>query len=434
MRFLKILGLSVVMALAMLTALSASASATAPRWAVCAKAANSSSGDYTGKTCLAEDKVETGGKYELIDGIGKGKAFKGKGKVAVLKAETPSGTEEIECASSKSAGTPAVPGLESAITLSFKKCRTQGGAPCTSAGLKAGEIKIAGLKGTLGYVQESPPIISATLESEAHPGPSGLLVSFKCEALEASIKGSLSAVQREDVNLISKAFEWKFEGKLQTEIDNKGEALMVDTAPVTEGGTGVLIGAHEEEWPVFGDATSGEVTPVLFAAKSKGTIEELKFETGFAPEGGWCSTLEVGVVQAKLETLSPFAFETGKKTTYPYTPGPLIESHSVSCGSSTVATLSIPGFHVPIEAGVHYFLTFLPLGPSGNHFNGSRITYGYKKLESVLFVGEYSGGKKEASNAQKKNAIEEAPGLPNYEWWLEEKEAPISIWAVGTKT
>ena len=140
------------------------------------------------------------------------------------------------------------------------------------------------------------------------------------------------------------------------------------------------------------------------------------------------------MVQAKPESLSAFEFGGGgKKTTYPYTPGPLIESHSVACGSAKPVVLSIPGFHVPIEAGVHYFLTFLPLGPSGKHFNKSRISYRLDKTESVLYEGQYSGGKEEPSDAQKKNAIEESPGLPNYEWWVEEKEAPISIWAVGTK-
>jgi hypothetical protein len=217
---------------------------------------------------------------------------------------------------------------------------------------------------TLAVKQESPPLIGLTLESEADPGPEGLLVSFNC-ALEARIKGPLTGEQREDVNQIKKAFEMHLSGKLQTEIDNKGEALMVSTTPGSEGGGGgnsVLLGADPNS--LFGDATSGEVTPVLFTA-----------------------------------------------------------------------ILSIPGFHVPIEAGVHYFLTFLPLGPSGNHFNGSRISYGFGATESVLFVGEYSGGNnKESANAQKKNAIEESPGLPNYEWWLEENEAPISIWALGTKT
>ena len=436
MRLLKTGCLCMAMTMAVLMALTAGASAAPPRWSACSKAVSSWSGRYPAKTCLAEDEVETGGKYELKDGIGKGKSFKGKGRTAVLATETLLGTEEIECASSKSVGTPAVAGLESSVSMTFKKCKSQGGAACSSAGGHTGEIKISGLTGTLGYAQELPPIISVKFESEANPGPEGLIVAFSCAGgLEGKIKGSLSAVQREDVNVISKAFELAFSGKLHTEIDAKGEALMVNTAAPTEGGgTGVLIGDAEKP-SKGGDATSGEVTPVLFTAKAKGTIEELKFEEAFKPEGGWCSTLEVGVVAAKQETLMPFEFEgKGKKTSYGYTPGPLIESHSVACGSTESAVLSIPGFHVPIEAGVHYFLTFLPLGPSGNHFNGSRISYGFGGTESVLFVGEYSGGKEVSSNAQKKNAIEEAPGLPNYEWWLEKKEAPIGIWAVGTKT
>ncbi len=436
MRALKIVGVCIVTGLLFATSI-ASASANAPTWFVCAKAAVKGSGDYTGKTCLQSTEVEGGGKYELEQGTGKGKAFKGKGKTAVLSAKTLTGSENVTCASSKSVGTPSLPGTESGVAITFKKCKGPAGEACASAGAHPGEIHISGLKGTLGYVQEAPPIISVTLESEAHPGAEGLLASFTCEGLEATIKGALSAVQNGDVNLVNKAFEWEFSGKLQSEIENKGEALMVRTSPAEEkgggGGTGVLIGDAEKPGN-GGDATSGEVTPVLFAAKAKGTIEELKFEEAGNPYGGWCSTLEVGVVEAKLETLMPFEFGgKGKKTSYPYTPGHLVESHSVSCGTTPSAVLSIPGFHVPVEAGVHYFLTFLPLGPSGNHFNGSRISYGFGGTESVLFVGEYSGGKEEASNAQKKNAIEESPGLPKYEWWLEKKEAPIGIWAVGTK-
>lgn len=436
MRRLKVVGLWFVAALVLATTVAATASASAPTWFVCAKAANSGAGHYTGKTCLESTKVATGGKYELKEGIGKGKAFKGKGAAALLSAKTLTGNENVACSTSKANGTPALPGIERAVAITFKKCNGPAGEACTSAGLHAGEIRISGLTGTLGYVQESPPIISLTLESEASPGPEGLLVAFSCAGLEATMKGPLKAVQSQDVNLINKAFELDFSGELQTQLANKGEAMMVDTSPETEGGgggTGVLIG--EDEAPGNGgDATSGEVTPVLFAAKAKGTIEELKFEKGFTPEGGWCSTLEVGVVEAKPEALAPFEFGGGgKKTTYGYTPGPLIESHSVACGSAKPAILSIPGFHVPVEAGVHYFLTFLPLGPSGHHFDGSRISYLFGGTESVLFVGEYSGGKEVQSSAQKKNAIEEPPGLATYEWWLEKKEAPISIWAVGTK-
>jgi hypothetical protein len=436
MRSLKIVVLCSVALLVLAAAAAEGASASAPAWFACAKAANSGAGHYTAKTCTVSSKVESGGKYELKESTGKGKSFKGKGAAAVLSAKTLTGTETVDCASSKSSGAPALPGLESGVAITFKKCKTLGGEACASAGAHAGEILITGLKGSLSIVQESPLIIGIKLESEAHPGPEGLLVSFSCEGLESTLKGPLSAVQTQDINLISKAFEDAFTGELETGLSSKGEALMVSASAETEGGgggTGVLIG--DDEAPGHGgDAISGEVTPVLFAAKAKGTIEELKFEKAFTPTGGWCSTLEVGVVEAKPEALGPYEFGGGgKKTTYGYTPGPLIESHSVACGSAKPEVLSIPGFHVPIEAGVHYFLTFLPLGPSGKHFDGSRISYRFGGTEPVLFVGQFSGGKEVESSAQKKNAIEEPPGLAKYEWWLENAEAPISIWAVGTE-
>ena len=430
--------LGAISGLLLLLALGATAAASAagPAWFQCVKAANSGTGRFTSKSCGEADKVEQGGKYELTEGLGRGKGFKGKGHLAVLTAKTLTGTTTVECTSSKTSGVPTLPALETTVVLTFKKCRGLGGEACTSAGHRSGEIQFTDLRGTLAVDQESPPIVGVNFESEAHPGSEGKLATFSCGGLEASISGSLTGYQRQDINVLEKSFETVLSGQLQTEIGNKGEALMVATNPEKEGGgggTGVLIGDDEKSGE-GGDATSGEVTPVLFTAKAKGTIDELKFEEGFKPEGGWCSTLEVGVVEAKPEALSPYLFGSGgKRSTYGYTPGPLIESHSVGCGSTEDAVLSIPGFHVPVEAGVPYFLTFLPLGPSGKHFNGSRITYLYGGTESVLFVGEYSGGKEETSSAQKKNAIEEPPGLANYEWWLEKKEAPISIWAVGTK-
>jgi len=435
MRSLKIAILCSMAAAVLAGATADGASASTPAWYVCAKAVNSGSGDYTAKTCTEASKVASGGKYELREGLGKGKAFKGKGGGAALEAKTLTGTEKVDCASTKSLGTPALPALESGVTITFKKCRTLGGEACSSSG-KSGEIVISGLEGSLYVIRESPLSVGIKLESEAHPGPEGLLVAFSCEGLEASIKGSLDAVQTEDINAVSKSFEDAFSGALETTLASKGEALMLSTTPVEEGGgggSGVLIG--EDESPGHGgDSVAGEVTPVLFTAKAKGTIEELKFEEAYAPSPRWCHTVELGVVAAKTESLSPYLFGSGgKKTTYGYTPGPLIEAHSVACGTTEGATLSVPGFHVPIEAGVHYFLTFLPLGPDGDHFDGSRISYKDGGTESVLFEGQFSGGKEVEVNTQKKNAIEESPGLANYEWWLEKKEAPISIWAVGTK-
>ena len=185
------------------------------------------------------------------------------------------------------------------------------------------------------------------------------------------------------------------------------------------------------------------MTPLLYEATKSGTIKELKFKTNSGtPSGGWCAELEMGVASAKPEALTPEPFlleEKGAghksgKHAFPYTPGPLIESGRVACPTGSIgspATLVVSGLHVAVSKGVKYFLTFLPLGKSGERFNGTRISYFYGKTEATLFTGEYSAGTETGSNAQKHETIEEGVGLPAYEWWLEEKEAPISMWAEG---
>jgi hypothetical protein len=334
--------------------------------------------------------VQTGGKYELQEGVGKGKEFKGKGGRAVLHVETWLGEGTVECASSKDSGTPALPNLETGVVAIYKGCKTLGGERCRSAGERAGEIEIAGVRGELGYVQESPtPVVGLTLESEAHPGPDGEIVAFSCEGLEATMTGGPIGVQEKDVNVISKEFETVSQD--QTIID-KGEALMIDTSPgAGKPAKSLLIGEvvpHENG----GDAKTEEITPVKFVAQKSGTVEEICYETG-------------GYLYHPVQT----SLVLGIEEDVGGVPGKVLGEGTYNGKIAIDSVATVTGLKVPITKGKTYFLDFLPLGGA--------VTYWYGKSETVIYSVEH------------RKLVEGPP--EQYEWREEAEEAPIGIWANG---
>lgn len=201
-----VLALTATLAMSAVLAGAASA-AVSPTWFACSKASKEGktyTGHYGDKACSVE---ATAGKYELAEGLGKAKGFKGKGAGAVLHVKTWLGDDKVECTKSSESGTPVLPSGEQDVTVSFSKCKALGTKYCTSAGAKKGEVKITGLKGELGYVSESPVQVGLKLESEANPGPEGELAEFECENLTVKITGGLIGVQKDDVNTVSKESE-----------------------------------------------------------------------------------------------------------------------------------------------------------------------------------------------------------------------------------
>ncbi len=208
MRRTKTLGLCLIAVFALAAAAAANASAeTTPTWYECAKAAKvgkTYTGKFTNKTCT-EASAESKGEYELKEGIGKAKEFKGKGGVAVLHIKTFAGDDTVTCQSSKETGKLELPNRESNVVVKFSKCKALETKVCTSAGAKAGEIALPPMKGELGYVEEN--VVGLKLESEAHPGYTGLIVAFSCEDLEATVTGGLIGTVGKDVNVIDKESE-----------------------------------------------------------------------------------------------------------------------------------------------------------------------------------------------------------------------------------
>jgi hypothetical protein len=184
MKRMRILGLALVAVFALAALTAAGASAT-PTWKYCLKGSKNPEtkkyeGEFSDKLCSVGAPGE--GKYSLVEGIGKGKAFKGKGETAILHNVIPGkGDIKVECASFKDAGQVAVPNKVFNVTSEFKKCKSLG-SPCKTEGGKKETITTNKLAGALGYMNKAHTAAGESLTNEAEPG-SGYLATFECEGL-----------------------------------------------------------------------------------------------------------------------------------------------------------------------------------------------------------------------------------------------------------
>lgn len=199
--------ITALLALAGLTA--ASASASTPAWYDCVKASPKNSGDYSNKECTTASAPGKG-KYALAPGVGKGKGFKGTGGESVLNVKTWLGDETMSCKASSDSGKPAIPNLEKEVTVTFTGCEALS-KQCNTTGQATGEIKLSGLKGEFGYLDEAPVKAGIKLESEAHPGPTGEIAHLSCgKGVELTVVGGVIGEQLGDVNVMSKRSEVVF--------------------------------------------------------------------------------------------------------------------------------------------------------------------------------------------------------------------------------
>jgi hypothetical protein len=450
------------------------ASASVPTWYHCDTAAKSAAGytgHYTGKFCEAATKVATGGKFELTEGIGAGKEFKGKGATTVLHVKTWLGDDTIQCASSKVSGTPELPNLETKVAVTYKGCKALGGKRCSSAGALAGEVKIAGLKGELGYIEESPtPVVGVKLESQARPGPDGELVSFNCQGLEVTVTGGLIGRQAKDVDVVNKESEAVYlAGEYIGEREHEGQKYAPLVNIVGWAGEQEAI-ANEIKADEHGEIAkmaravlkalmcepSAACLPEAYAGQDQTTIdkgEALMIKTTFGA-GEATKSLLIGeklehsiAGDSKTEEITPLKFTAAKSGTVEeifYETGGYAPSAEEKWAKSLVLAIqedagggrpgkilaegtrtgtlginkvvSVGGLKAPVVKGKTYWLTFLPLGGS--------ITYWYENNETVIFsVGH-------------KSLVE---GPPESWTWTEEPDvdgkpagAPIGLWAKGS--
>jgi hypothetical protein len=254
---MRILGLALVamFAIAAIGAVSASAN---PQWYECKKEA----GGKLEKGCAKE-----GGKggYVLVPGVGKGKAFKGKGGLAVLHNVIPGkGDIKVECASFKDGGSVANSGgkgLEFKVNSTFSKCKSLG-APCSS-GAKKETISTETLAGNLGWLNKSKKEVGASLYNEAKPN-SGYLAQFECTGLaKVRVHGGVIGAQTGDVETFAKETSAVFSVNTYLGELAPGYSPLVNPPAFEEEAVGVLLtelnGPETENvWAPEGGLPSGQ--------------------------------------------------------------------------------------------------------------------------------------------------------------------------------
>jgi hypothetical protein len=214
---IKFLGLAMVAVFATVGVLATAASATTPTWFECAKTEPKDTGKYNDKACSQKNE-EGKGKYELKEGLGKGKKIKSKAGASELIVKVPEGEFPIKCGGAKGEATPALPNLEKEVSISFKKCVFLG-QKCTTAGAKTGEIAGKGLVGELGYVKAEEggagpaPAVGVKIKNalgEAEP-----ISTFECGTgfVKGKLFGAVIGVQESDINAVAKETTLNFVGK-----------------------------------------------------------------------------------------------------------------------------------------------------------------------------------------------------------------------------
>jgi len=229
---MRILGLALVamFAFAAFSAVSASAN---PQWWECKKEAGGEE-----KGCES-----AGTKYVLKPGVGKGKAFKGKGGLAILHNVIPGkGDIKVECQSFKDGGKVANVGgvgKEFGVTSTFSKCKSLG-APCSS-GAKKETISTETLAGNLGWLNKGAKKVGASLFNEATPG-SGYLAQFECTGLaKVRVHGGVIGEQLGDNDVFNNETEAKFTvGTYLGEL-SPGYTPLVNQPAFEEEAVGVLL-------------------------------------------------------------------------------------------------------------------------------------------------------------------------------------------------
>lgn len=228
MKRMQMVAAATALAVVALAASAAGASASSPTWFECVKAekvGKEHNGNYNDKLCSSPN-TEGKGKYELREGVDRAKPLKGKGGPAVLHVKTFAGDAKVECGASKSYAIPAMPNRLAEINVTFKRCDLLGNKKekCTSEGRKRGEIRLHAMRGEVGYLEESPPVLGVHLE-QLEGEPEGVIASFTCgeDALSATVTGQLVGVQEGDVNVFSKVSQITFQtGEYLGEVEYDG--------------------------------------------------------------------------------------------------------------------------------------------------------------------------------------------------------------------
>jgi hypothetical protein len=195
-----------------------SAAATAPRWFYCGTAVPKNTGAFADKACSVPSSPTDTGKYELLEGIGKGRHTKLKGTGLEEFTKIPPGVSEelaqgeereqvrMVCKTMRGTGQPVAPGGMADVVLTFSKCKVLG-APCQS-GARKGVITTEPLAGQLGRLEGSH--VGIDLTNEAEPGTGPIARYTSTEVAEFRPVGSVIAQQTGDTEGVSTELGWRW--------------------------------------------------------------------------------------------------------------------------------------------------------------------------------------------------------------------------------
>jgi hypothetical protein len=246
-----------------------SAASTSPRWFYCGTAVPKNTGAFADKACSVPSSPTGTGKYELLEGIGKGKNIKLKGTGLEEFTKTPPSItcptqfDQCEilvvCEAMKATGRPVAPGGLADVVLSFSKCKDEG-SPCQSGGRK-GVITTEPLAGKLGWLEGSH--VGIDLTSEAEPG-TGVIARYRCtEVAEFTLVGSVIGLQTGDTEGVSTELGWRWTigpylGEVEFAPGHKYTPL-INAPSFVEGPDDYLSLRAEKEGNPLGELPSGLV-------------------------------------------------------------------------------------------------------------------------------------------------------------------------------
>jgi hypothetical protein len=170
-----------------------------PTYFECAKGPVGS-GIYADKLCTEEAPPGTG-KWELQEGIGKGKPFKGKAPALFL--DIPAIAGHLTCKTAKEEGRLGSPTSEKEVVITFSTCEFGAGDGCTSPGEPYRTIQTTALEGSFGYISKSPLKVGVVLSPET----GSQIAEWSCEGLEMQEVGAIIFQRKFDVNTFSKSWE-----------------------------------------------------------------------------------------------------------------------------------------------------------------------------------------------------------------------------------
>lgn len=182
------MGLSLVVALIVSAAVTASALATAPEVGRCLKQTTGTGKQFSDSKCTKEvEKGSSKAKYEWAPGVGANGKFTTSGGIGVLSQV--SGTS-VECKTESSAGEYKTGGNdkeESGVVVKFNGCKSLG-IGCSTPGAASEELITNELTGLVGWENKAKKKTDLELFPSAGD-PGGLFIEFSCSGLVVKVKG-----------------------------------------------------------------------------------------------------------------------------------------------------------------------------------------------------------------------------------------------------